>query len=188
MREPMIRGHLIMNTATSLRALCDPAEGRCFDDALSLELRIALASMQQCGWYSRRLQVELLTCFATVKRQEDSIYAGFIRCGESFVLHENPFSALLWKVLTPELFIKKQPKFWIRDHMGGGHVELESLHAHGARMRLRDAHGYDHGAIVWLGWMSRALHEIAPQGVQVMQTGWTPSTPAPADVAYEVRW
>jgi hypothetical protein len=94
------------------------------------------------------------------------------------------------QLMTPELFLKKLPRFWARDHKGSGAFELEPVMAgsRGARFVLRSVKHYDHGAILWMGFIQGMLVQLGASGLVVGQQGWSWENPGPQDVAYEVKW
>jgi len=100
------------------------------------------------------------------------------------------YSRLLMQVMTPEIFLKKLPRFWSRDHQESGAFELEPI-ASGvreARITLRGVKHYDHAAIVWLGFIQGVLVQLGAPGLSVAQRGWSWDSPGPQDVTYEVKW
>lgn len=191
MAEPMIRGYVVLHTARFMRTESDEVTARRLDGELSLELRLALEEMSPAAWYPRYYQVELLHKFAAMKGSSDATYTELQRCGAT--LHTtagNEFTALLMKVLTPELFLKKASRLWTRDHRNSGSCELESLDPdrRQGRLRLRDVAGYNHTSIVWLGWIQSVLGELTGRKPSATQTGWSWANPGPAEVTYEVSW
>jgi hypothetical protein len=188
MREPMIRGHLLLGTLDFLRTQSRGGVAQRLEDELSPDLQRALDGMTPAGWYPRSHHAELLAKLA-LKGRDDATYRQLMHCGAGLAVTENQFSSLLLKVLTPQLFLKKLPKFWSRDHTAGG-LEAEAFDAtlNSARVHLKNVPGYDYSGIVWMGWMKRMLDEICGSPVQVRQTGWSWSEPGPRDVVYEVQW
>jgi hypothetical protein len=161
------------------------------DGELSVELKSVLDSVSRAQWYPRRYLVEMLHAFAIVNGTTDATYADFLRCGSSLADANNEFAKLLMRVMTPELFLKKLPRFWSRDHKGSGAFELEPA-APGeqrfARITLRSVKHYDHAAILWLGFIQGVLAQLGATKLAVTQEGWSWDSPGPQDIAYEVRW
>jgi hypothetical protein len=190
MSEPMIRGYIIAHTARFARAHLDEMTSLRFDAELSVELRALLAEIVPAGWYPRRHQVELMRGIADVRGRAEGAYGDLLLCGSSMAAIDNQFMTLLMRVMTPELFVKKLPKFWARDHQGGGSIEFEPAPGsskHG-RVRLRNVPGYDHSAVLWLGWMKQILDGLSAGTAEVVQSGWSWTSPGPSDVEYQVRW
>ena len=190
MPEPMIRGHVIIHTASFLRTQSDHSRSQAIESELSAPVRSALEHLAPAKWYPRQFQVELLNALAAVRGHGDATYGELMRCGAGMVAVDNEFFRLLMKVLTPELFIKKLAKFWQRDHRHSGSFELKSLEGGGVggRLQMRDVAGYDHAAILWLGWLKRMLEVISGRHSEVRQSGWSWSNPAPSEIIYEVKW
>ena len=190
MNEPMIRGHVIAHTAEFFRNQCDPTIALRIDGALSFELKAALRDIKPGAWYPRSHQVELLTAVAKAHGSDAPTRSDLLRCGAAMTSGGNEFMRLLLKILTPELFLKKSERFWLRDHSQSGSCELERLDAmgHAGRLRLRGIAGYTHAGIIWLGWIKNVLERVSGADAQVHQQGWTWANPAPDEVVYEVRW
>jgi len=190
MEEPQIRGHVLDHTARFYRSVYEHASIARIEGELSIELKAALESVTPAAWYPRRFQVELLKAFATVRGNSDATYGDFLRCGSSLAQPNNDFVKLLMKLMTPELFLKKLPRFWARDHKASGGFEIEPLGAaeRGAQIRLSGIKHYDHGAILWMGFIQNVLAQLGTAGLVVRQEGWSWSSPGPQDIAYEVRW
>lgn len=190
MPEPLIRGHVIIHTAKFFRTQSDRSTSQALENELSMPLRAALEHLAPAAWYPRHFQVELLHALATVRGRGDAAYGEIMRCGAGMVTVDNDFFKLLMKVLTPELFIKKLSKFWLRDHRHSGNIEIQSLEGteFGGRLQLRDVGGYDHAAILWLGWVKRMLEVLAGPRSDVTQAGWSWSNPGPNEIIYEAKW
>ena len=136
MEEPMIRGHVLDHVALYYRSKYDHSTAARVEGELSIELKAVLEGVSRPEWYPRRYLVELLQAFALVRGSNDA-YEDFLRCGSTLAEANNDFTKLLMKLMTPELFIKKLPRFWARDHKGGGAFEIEqSVEQRTARVRL----------------------------------------------------
>jgi hypothetical protein len=190
MPEPMIRGHVIEHTAKFFRVECEPALALRIDSALPLELRVALREISSAGWYPRRYEVALLQAVAEAHGDEAGTRRDLLRCGASMAVGGNEFMKLLMKVLTPELFLKKAPRFWTRDHQDDAGYQLDRIDPVGrtASLRLRGVSGYTHSGLVWLGWIQGVFAEMCQAGWEINQQGWTWSNPAPDEIVYEVKW
>jgi len=190
MSEPMIRGQVIAHTASFLRSQLDSSTARRLEDELSAELRITLGEIVPALWYPRRYQVELLDALVTVKGKGEPAYADLVRCGAGFATVENDFTKLLMKILTTELFFKKLSRFWLRDHQNSGNFEVQALEniERGVQLRLGDVAGYNHSAVLWLGWMQHVLQRLSGPASHIEQTGWSWSNPGPNHVVYQVEW
>jgi hypothetical protein len=193
MSEPTTRGHVIMHTATFLQQ-SGAARNSLLEAETSLELRTELEAMTAATFYPRRLHTELLAMLATSRGTggtgNDPGYTSIVRCGAALLSPQNQFSVLLMKVLTPDLFIKKLPRFWQRDHGSSGRCHVEALDpaAHRARVRLIGVAGYQHIGIFWLGWLNGVLRELTGRAPDVGQTGWSRDDVAPNEIVYEVNW
>lgn len=190
MSQPMTRGHVIMHTAAFLQQHGSPRE-TLLDGEVSLELRTELEAMTAAAFYPRRFHAELLAMLAAARGTgNDPGFATVVRCGATLLSPHNQFSVLLMKVLTPELFIRKLPRFWQRDHGRSGVCVVDGLDptARRARVRLTDVAGYQHIGIFWLGWLTGVLRELTGAAPDVRQSGWSRDDSAPAEIIYEVNW
>jgi hypothetical protein len=190
MSEPAIRGHILAYTASFVHGECGSAIASRATSLMSLDLRTTLRELDPAAWYPRRYQEELLGALVKAHDDEGASRRELLRCGSGMVYANNEFMKLLVQLLTPELFLKKADRLWLRDHRNSGTCELESLDgdARVGRLRLRGVLGYAHAGIVWLGWIRGALSGTAGRGAQVTQQGWTSASPAPDEIGYEVRW
>lgn len=190
MEEAMIRGHVLDHTAQFYRSRYDQGTASRVDGELSIELKSVLESVSRPEWYPRRYLVEMLNAITIVRGTNDGTYADFVRCGSTLADPKDEFGKLLVQVMTPELFLKKLPRFWTRDHQESGAFELEAVAAgeRQARVKLRSVKHYDHCAILWLGFMQGMLSQVGTAGLSIAQQGWSWENPGPQDVAYEVKW
>jgi hypothetical protein len=189
MEAPLIRGHVLEHTARYYRLSFDHVAAARIDGELSIEVKSALETLAPAEWYPRRYLVEMLKAFVAVRGSGDTTYGDILRCGSALAEPNNDFLRLLMKVMTPEIFLKKMPRFWARDHRASGTVEIEPLDGPRAmRVRLRGVKQYDHGAILWMGFMHGVLKQLGTSTPIVRQEGWSWASPDPQDVAFEVRW
>jgi hypothetical protein len=189
MTEPMIRGHVIAHTVRFARAHLDWSGAQRFNAELSMELNGLLEGVAGASWYPRRYQVELLQAFASSRGRAEVAYGDLMLCGSAMAAVDNQFMSLLMRVMTPELFVKKLPLFWRRDHQNSGAIEVEAGNDSGhARVKLSGISGYDHAAVLWLGWIKHILDGLCTGRADVSQTGWSWPMPAPSDVMFDVRW
>jgi hypothetical protein len=190
MEEAMIRGHVLDHAARFCRTSYDQSTASRVEGELSLELKAALDSLSRSEWYPRRYLVEILNALAAVRGSNDGTYSDIVRCGRALADPSDEYTRLLMQVMTPELFLKKLPRFWERDHQGSGAFELEPIAAgeQSARFSLRSVKHYDHAAILWLGFIQGVLVQLGTSGLSVAQRGWSWESPGPQEVTYEVKW
>jgi hypothetical protein len=190
MSEAMIRGHILAHTVRFARAHLDWSGSERLASQLSVELSSVLEGVTGAGWYPRKYQVELLHAFASARGRSEVAYGDLILCGSAMAAVDNHFMSLLMKVMTPELFVRKLPMFWKRDHQGSGAIEVAAF-ADGsteASLKLTGVSGYDFAAVLWLGWIKHVLDGLCSGRADVSQTGWSWPNPGPAEVVFDVRW
>jgi hypothetical protein len=190
MTEPLIRGYVLDHTARFYRSTYDYSTAARIEGDLSLEVKSALETVSHADWYPRRYQVEMLNAFAAARGSSDVTYGDFMRCGAKLGEPNNDFAKLLIQLMTPELFLRKLPRFWTRDLKSSGAFEIEMPRtgARGAKVKLRNVKQYDHGAIFWMGFIQSTLAQLGASGLVVTQEGWSWSNPGPQDISYDVRW
>jgi hypothetical protein len=188
MSEPMIRGHVIAHTARFVRAHVAGAADVRLQTLLSGELKAVLAGIAPAHWYPRRHQVELLRALGDVCGGAEAAYVDLVLCGSALAAVDNPFMRLLMRVMTPDLFVTKLPLFWQRDHQSSGVMTLKSFDGKHGRLVVSDIAGYDHAAVVWLGWIKQILTGLSAGKAEVDQVGWTAARPGPQEVSYEMSW
>ena len=190
MASEMVRSYIVSQALEFGTSKCSPAVRKHLENGASEQLRASLAYRSPSDWCPREHLVEVLTAVAELDarnaRQEQ-----LVACGQYINERSaNAISSLLMGILTPALFVKKLPRFWQREHRGSARLELER--SEGAvelvRFRLSGVAGYDHIALVWLGWMKSALTQMGHPGASITQRGWTATSPGPDEVHYELRW
>jgi hypothetical protein len=190
MAKDLVRGYLVTQTLEFVQTRCTLSQRERVEAGLSKDFRAALGGLTPGGWFPREHMAEALSALATTT-SEDARYELFVACGQ-FISQRttNEYTSLMFGILTPELFVKKVPRFWQRDHQGGARLELDTAGTTPgiARLELTGVEGYDHIGVVWLGWMKGALAQMHSAGVDLRQNGWSPAEPAPSSVQYEVRW
>jgi hypothetical protein len=189
--EPMIRGYSVKQQLNFLETQYEPALSEQLLNRIPADVRKTLSDIKPAEWYPRRHSVELLRAIASHRgNDEQAVKDDLVRCG-TFIATEasNTFLKILMKMLTPALFAKKIPDFWQRDQRGG-HIEVGTSDANKGRMqlRLRDVEGFDHIAIISIGWMIFGMTAMGKTDVQVTQQGWSLQTPGPREVTYDLKW
>jgi hypothetical protein len=188
MSEPMIRGHVIAHTARFVRNHLDATGSRRLSTQLSDELKVVLDDIVPAYWYPRRHQVELLCALGETRGGAEAAYGDLLLCGSAMAAVDNPFMSLLMRVMTPDLFVTKLPLFWQRDHQSSGAMTVSSSGRKHGRLVVSDIAGYDHAAVVWLGWIKQVLSGLSAGKAEVDQIGWTAARPGPNEVIYEMSW
>ena len=190
MGTDMVRGYLVAQALEFVRTRCGTSEREGVEAQLSGQFRSAAAALTPAGWFPRRHMAEVLNAIGAVMT-EDTRYERLLACGQ-FINQRttNDFTSLVYGILTPELFVRRVPRFWQHEHQGGARFELDAAGTSAglARLELSGVEGYDHIGVVWLGWMQGALAQMRSGGVTLTQSGWTPTASSPAKIQYELRW
>jgi hypothetical protein len=184
-----VRAYVVAQALEFVRNRCPAGARGQIEGAISEQLKSTLVGAPLFGWTPRSHLVEVLNAVAAATPPE-SRHERLVECG-SYIGERttNEFGALAFALLTPELFVKKVPRFWQREHRDGARWELEQSAGSGsARLSLSGVAGYDQIAVVWLGWMSWVVTRMPLGGVSLTQAGWGPAAPGPDAVTYELRW
>lgn len=158
---------------------------------LSPDVRDALSSYKEIGWYPSHHFSELLR--GIVKEGESTNQVAeeaLVKTGQFVAgLAVNTFLRLLMKVLTPSLFAKKIPSLWERDNQGGL-IEADLKDADSGKIvfNLRDVGGYDYIVPVAGGWISFAMQAMGKTVLERKISGWTLEQPGPANARIDLRW
>jgi len=189
--EPMIRGYSVKQQLDFLQTQYEPSVSEQLLRRIPDDVRTSLSEIKPAEWYPRRYSVEMLRAIASHRGDdEQAVKDDLVRCG-TFIATEasNTFLKILMKMLTPALFAKKIPDFWRRDQKGG-HIEVNTSEAGSGRMQLhlRDVEGFDHIAIISIGWMIFGMKAMGKADVQVTQNGWSLESPGPREVTYDLKW
>lgn len=189
MATDMVRGYLVAQALEFVRTRCGAAERERIEAQLSGQFRSAASALTPSGWFPRRFMAEVLHAIGAAT-PEETRYDQLLACGQ-FINQRttNDFTVLVYGILTPELFVRRVPRFWQREHQGAARCELDPGSSAGlTRLELSGVEGYDNIGVVWLGWMQGALAQMRSGGVTLTQSGWTAASPAPGKIQYELRW
>jgi hypothetical protein len=187
----MIRGYSIAQQFNYLETQYDPETSSRLISSIPTQVVEDIKNIRPADWYPRMHSVHVLRAIAARRPDdEESAYNDLVRCG-TFIVTEatNTFLKLLMKILTPTLFAKKIPEFWKRDQQGG-RFEVDTSDAKNGNLHLQlcDVAGFDHIAVIGVGWISYGLKAMGKDDVQVKQTGWGLETPGPENISYHVTW
>ncbi|HYP75617.1 MAG TPA: hypothetical protein VER12_06680 [Polyangiaceae bacterium] len=184
----MVRAYWVAQGGEFLRHHFDPEVRSRMEHAFSSELNAALTDRAMSDWVARSHLIELLQATARARggleaSADLAAYGEFIQRRAT-----NRFTELLTKILTPELFLRKLPLFWRRDHGLPGSCVVDACAAGGARFHLEGVADFPHIGAVWLGWVRASLESVQAHSVQLTQTGWTVAKPSAARIEFEVSW
>jgi hypothetical protein len=195
MTTPMARGYAITRTYDFVNSgYFTSQEANRIIDSIPADIRKELPNLKAGNWYPREYMLPLMRGIANVKNDDRGSYADLVAYGKAVASEAtNTFLKLLMKMMTPSLFAKKFPDFYVRDHKGSGHFELAELDVKGTHdgkigIRLVGAEGFDHIGAAAVGFFTFGMESIGGEGcIDVKLTGWSMKTPSPPEVVYEVR-
>jgi hypothetical protein len=91
--------------------------------------------------------------------------------------------------MTPRLFAKKFPDFWVRDMRGGVMtVDPSELSHNRFVVHLVDVDGFDHVGPVANGFIGFAMEKITGGPVNIVVSSWSLERPGPAELRWDVSW
>src|SRR5262245_32651286 len=117
MATGFLRGYSIKQTSVFIDKHYDPETSQRLQAELPEDVKTALPNLKPAEWYPKEYEIALLRAIASVQGNDEGSFADLIGCGE-FVASEatNSFLKILMKMLTPTMFAKKVPEFYLRDN------------------------------------------------------------------------
>jgi hypothetical protein len=190
MEEIATRGSAILASVEFSDALCDKAGQRRVRETFSPELKAALVTMKRTTWHPRAAWIEVLRAVASVHNDPVVSKADLAECGKAICEDAaNTFMKLLLKIMTPRLFAKKFPDFWLRDMRGGVMtVDPSELEQNRFVAYLKDVEGFDHVGPAGNGFIGFAMEKITGGPVKIIVSPWSLERPGPAEIRWDVSW
>lgn len=152
--------------------------------------RSLLRDVKDVEWYPRRHLVEIYRALAAHHRDTDGKVAeAFNAMGRASAERAiATFLQLVMKVMTVELFARKVPEIWQRDHRGG-RLEIDSSDLANRHLvyHLMDVKDYDYIGGALPGFQSATLTAIGCKDVTV-ESDWRVENPGPENVTCHFRW
>jgi hypothetical protein len=152
--------------------------------------REAVRSAKEVEWYPRHQLIAIYRALAEHHRDTDGKVAeAFTRMGKASAERAiATFLALVMKVMTVELFARKVPEIWIRDHRGGRlEVDTSNLANKHLIYRLLDVKGYEYIGAALPGFQSVVLTALGCKDLTT-ECDWKVADPGPETVTCHFRW
>jgi hypothetical protein len=190
MEELATRGSAILASAEFSDVLCDRAGQPRVRERFSPELRAALLTMKRTTWHPRAHWIEVLRAVVSVHSDPIASRADLAECGKAICEDAaNTFMKLILKIMTPRLFAKKFPDFWVRDMRGGVMtVDPSELEHNRFVAYLKDVDGFDHVGPAGSGFIGFAMEKITGGPVNIVVSPWSLERPGPAEMRWDVSW
>lgn len=190
MEELATRGSAILASAEFSDVLCDRTDRPRVRERFSPELKAALVTMKRTTWHPRAMWIEMLRAVVSVHNDPLASHADLVECGQ-FISKDaaNTFMKLILKIMTPRLFARKFPDFWIRD-MRGGVMTVDPAELSNNRfvIYLEDVDGFEHVGPVACGYIGFAMEQITGVPVDIVVSPWSLACPGPSEMRWDISW
>ncbi|MFS8065911.1 MAG: hypothetical protein ACMG6S_06005 [Byssovorax sp.] len=190
MEELAARGSAILASVAYSDGLCDSVGRARVREKFSPELKAALVTMKRTTWHPRAMWIEVLRAVVSVHNEPGASHADLIGCGKAICEDAaSTFMKLLLKMMTPRLFARKFPDFWVRDMRGGiMSVDPSDLAKNRFVVFLEDVEGFDHVGPAGVGFIGFAMEKITGGHVDIVVSPWSLERPGPAKIRWDVSW
>lgn len=189
--EDLVKAHWITGAPGFLKMHVAEDVGQRLKESLPAETRRSLTELEPVQWCSRQHHVEIMKAIAALKKAEADAFQDLSSYGEyvARVRLEGSWRHLL-PVLSLKLFAKNLPLIWTREHQDGSVLDVDMAPIEEGRLpwRIIGAQGYDHVAIVALGWVKEIVAQLTRRQVRMRHQGWSLRTPASDEIQCEVSW
>jgi hypothetical protein len=152
--------------------------------------RELIRNVKEIDWYPRTHAVNIYTAIAHHHRERDGgVEEALYTMGKGVASRAvATFLQLVMKVMTVDVFARKVPDIWLRDHRGGRlEVDTSDLANKHLVYHLRDVAGYDYIGGALPGFQSAALTAIGCKELRY-ESDWTAKNPGPESVTCHFRW
>jgi hypothetical protein len=188
--EPTVRGYIIASPLTYLDEAYSDAARSAVRSRLPAETRELLRQVNEVEWYSRVHAVNVYTAIAQYHRENDgNVQEALYTMGKGVATKAvGTFLKLVMRIMTVELFARKVPDIWLRDHRGGRlEVDTSDLANNHIVYRLSDVAGYNYIGGALAGFQAAALTAIGCKDLEY-ESDWTIENPGPENVTCHFRW
>lgn len=186
-----VRGYVILAPAGFVEHRYEAAARKAIFDRVPSETRDLLTQIKDIDWYPREHEVNIYRALAAYHRGdgEAAVRAAFFALGKSTAERAmESFLKLAMSVMTPQLYARKVPDVWRRDHRGGElEVDVSDITSNHLVFRFVHVGGYDYLGAGVEGFQSTALTTIGCKNV-TCECDWTPSAPGPDTITAHFRW
>ena len=157
---------------------------------LTPELKNVTPTLKPGDWYPIAYQTQLLRAMASVADDAEAAHASAVALGR-FMSDQasNTFMRLLFKVLTPLIFLRKAPAVWGRMfNFVRFEVDTTDYENNHAAMLMYEVDGFDYVAPVSEGWIATMFESVRCKNVAVHATDLEAGTVRGAAYKFDIRW
>jgi hypothetical protein len=190
MSEATVRGYMVVSPLTYLKSAYKADELAAIEERIPSAIRTGLANVHDAGWYPRSYTTAIYSAIAHHHRDRDGrVREAMFDLGHAVASRAlETFLKLVIKVMTPEVFARKIPDVWARDHKGGVLVtDTDDVANKHIVFRLKDVEGYDYIGGVLPGFHTATLTALGCKGLRY-ECDWTLEKPGPENVTCHFYW
>jgi hypothetical protein len=190
MTDPTVRGYMVISPLTHLREAYGAEDRAAIEARIPDPIRRALEDVVDVAWYPRAYTVAIQRAIAEHHRDTDGrVREALFELGHATAARAlDTFLKLVIKVMTPEVFARKVPDVWARDHKGGTlTTDTSDVANNHVVFRLVDVAGYDYIGAALPGFHTATLTALGCKDLR-FESDWTAENPGPATVTCEFYW
>jgi len=154
------------------------------------DVRARLNEVTDVGWYPRSYTVAIYRAIAEHTRAKGAdVRKAIFDMGHGVAQRAlETFLKLVIKVMTPEVFVRKIPDVWLRDHRGGYlKTDTSDVANNHVVFNLKDIAGYEYIGGSLPGFQTATLTALGCKNLR-HECDWTPENPGPAEVTCHFYW
>jgi len=190
MPEKLLKGFSLTTTMAFIDKHYTHEQREQIHARLSPELRSLATTFKPGDWYPIGYQTEMLRAMASVIDDGGDAHSNAVALGR-FLSDQasNTFMRLLFKVLTPLIFLRKAPAVWGRMfNFGRFEVDTTDYENGHAIMRMLEVDGFDYVAPVSEGWIATMFESVGCNDVRVHASDLEEGTVRGAGYQFDIRW
>lgn len=188
--KPTVRGYMVLSPLTHLRSFYDAKNAAAIEARIPADIRAALPQVTDVGWYPREYAVAIYSAIADHHRHGDGkVSQAIFDMGHGIATRAlETFLKLVIKVMTPEVFVRKIPDVWLRDHKGGFmKTDTSDVANNHVVFNLQEVGGYNYIGGSLPGFQTATLTALGCKGLRY-ECDWTPENPGPESVTCHFHW
>lgn len=188
--DATVRGYMVLSPLTHVRETYGGSELADIEARIPDDIRKALPAVTDVGWYPRSYTVAIHRALAGhVRAKGENVTAAMFAMGHAIATRAlETFLKLVIKVMTPEVFARKVPDVWLRDHKGGVLLtDLDDIANRHLVFRLKDVGGYDFIGGALPGFHTATLTALGCKNLRY-ECDWTLESPGPDNVTCHFYW
>jgi hypothetical protein len=185
------RGYLLVHTGSFLRDALGVDEFKRVIKGLSPQLQelVGEGRATSAGWYPMSFLNELNRVTTGVVGQGDEQKArdALFKCG-MYISREasNTFLRLMFKLITPKIFLSKVPQLFARDFTSG-RFEMEQGERK-VKCRIYDVPGFEHACVTSSGFVATGLESLGKKVENITVQNWSLKDPNVDGAGFELTW